>query len=383
MNPEEYYDVAIVGGGLAGLAAAIELRKAGHSVIVFEKEKYPFHKVCGEYISLESWNFLISLGIPLMDLQVPHINTLFLSAPNGISLTTKLPLGGFGISRFTLDELLADKARENGIYIAEETKVQKVVFDDLFSLQFHSSALPLKNIKAKVCLGAFGKHSNLDVQWNRNFLTARDKKLDNFIGIKYHLVSDWPQHMIGLHNFNNGYCGISKIEHQKYCLCYMTTSTELKKAGNSISQLQETLLFKNPHLKKIFRNGTILQEFPVTISQINFNRKTQVENHILMLGDAGGLIAPLCGNGMSIALRTGKIAAFVAHDFLLHKITRNAMEQAYTLQWKKLFSNRLRNGRILQHFFGNTTTSNLFVGAFKTFPFLARPVIRMTHGDPF
>jgi len=43
------YDLAIVGGGLAGLSFSIQMAKIGYSVILFEKEKYPFHRVCGEY----------------------------------------------------------------------------------------------------------------------------------------------------------------------------------------------------------------------------------------------------------------------------------------------------------------------------------------------
>src|SRR6187455_493233 len=105
MQMHQQYDAAIVGGGLAGLAAAIQLSHAGHSVILFEKEKYPFHKVCGEYISLESWEFLIQLGLPLQDKNLPVIKSLFLTAPNGKSFKTKLPLGGFGISRYQLDWL--------------------------------------------------------------------------------------------------------------------------------------------------------------------------------------------------------------------------------------------------------------------------------------
>src|SRR5215203_6879911 len=109
------YDVAIIGGGLAGLSCAIEMSKAGHSVVLFEKEKYPFHKVCGEYVSLESWNFLQQLGIPLKDMALPVIDTLFLSAPNGNSFTTKLRLGGFGISRHLLDLSLSVLAKKNGV----------------------------------------------------------------------------------------------------------------------------------------------------------------------------------------------------------------------------------------------------------------------------
>src|SRR5215510_11531597 len=100
-----------MGGGLAGLALAIQSVRAGYSVVLFEREKYPFHKVCGEYISLESWNFLQDLGVPLSDMQLPVIRNLMVSAPNGKYIESPLPLGGFGISRFTIDNLLATLAR--------------------------------------------------------------------------------------------------------------------------------------------------------------------------------------------------------------------------------------------------------------------------------
>ena len=58
MELRPYYETVIVGGGLAGLAASILLARNGRQVALFEKESYPFHKVCGEYISMESWDFL-------------------------------------------------------------------------------------------------------------------------------------------------------------------------------------------------------------------------------------------------------------------------------------------------------------------------------------
>jgi menaquinone-9 beta-reductase len=378
MQLDEEYDVAIIGGGLAGLAASIQLAKAGHSVIVFEKEKYPFHKVCGEYISLESWEFLIQLGVPLQDMNLPVINSLFLTAPNGKSFKTNLPLGGFGISRHQLDWLLAQIVKQNGVHLFEETKVDDVTFDVVHQVYFHS-----KKIKASVCCAAFGKRSNLDVKWQRNFLSASDKRLANYVGIKYHVKTDWETNVIGLHNFEKGYCGISKIEEDKYCLCYMTNAANLKRSNNNISELEETILYKNPHLKRIFLNSEKCDSTPVTISQINFNKKTQIEDHVLMLGDSAGMITPLCGNGMSIALHTSKIAAELIKDFLKKKISRAQMETFYQKQWEHHFSKRLKTGRTLQGLFGSKRLSNLFVGAFKLLPGLAKPVIKMTHGKPF
>ena len=378
MQINDTYDVAIIGGGLAGLASSILLAKGGHSVILFEKERYPFHKVCGEYVSLESWDFLKRLGLALDEMNLPMIDTLLLTAPNGKSFRTKLPQGGFGISRFELDSQLANIAKENGITLVEESKIEKVRFEDRFELQAHSTS-----VAAKVCCAAYGKRSNLDLKWKRGFLKASNKRLDNYVGVKYHIRTKWENNVIGLHNFEDGYCGISKIEGDKYCLCYMTKADNLKKSNNNIELLEQKILSSNPHLKKILEESEKYESFPITISQINFNRKSQVENHVLMLGDSAGMITPLCGNGMSIALHTAKLASEVIDTFLNGTISREEMEETYESNWQTHFAARLRTGRSLQYFFGSKRLSNLFVAGFKALPFVSEPVIKMTHGKPF
>lgn len=383
MQVQQQYDVAIIGGGLAGLSCAIQLSALGYSVIVFEKEKYPFHKVCGEYISLESWNFFKQLGLDIEDMKLPIINTLFLTSPNGNSFTTRLPLGGFGISRYKLDDQLATLARQNGALILEETKVMQVLFNEEFEISFTSRLTQQKTVRTKICCGAYGKRSNLDVKWRRKFLQQQDRKLNNYVAVKYHIQTEWKDNVIGLHNFKDGYCGVSKIEEGKYCLCYMTSSKNLRICNNDIEHLERSVLMKNPHLEKIFSESNIMHEFPVTISQINFHKKSQVENHVLMFGDAAGMITPLCGNGMSIALHTSKIGAQLIRRFLQGEISRNHMEEQYIYQWQHNFARRLQTGRTLQKFFGSTILSNVFVSLFKMFPFLASPVVKMTHGKSF
>ena len=380
MSLNSQYDIAIIGGGLAGLAAAIQLSNMGHSVILFEKEKYPFHKVCGEYISLESWDFLCNLGLPLNEMSLPIIKRFILTSANGKSFSTKLPLGGFGISRYKLDAMLSQIAIQSGVSLMDETKVTEAKSDENNLVHIHTDKT---DFIAKVCCAAFGKRSNLDIKWNRSFLQSHDKKLNNYVAVKYHIRTRWDNDLIGLHNFENGYCGISKIEDDKYCLCYMTRAENLKSAGGQIPLLEKKFLFKNPYLNNILTTSEICDHFPVTISQISFNKKNQVEDHMLMLGDAGGMITPLCGNGMSIALHTSKIATGLINDFLNGKISRSEMENSYSSQWKEQFAKRLQTGRTLQKFFGSNLLSNLFVQSFKTFPFLATPLIKMTHGKPF
>lgn len=383
MVAENKYDVAIAGGGLAGLAAAITIGRAGYKVALFEKEKYPFHKVCGEYISLESWDYLGSLGLPLGELDLPVIKKFQLTAPSGKIFETQLPLGGFGISRWLLDDSLAKLAKQAGVDLQEGTKVDDVAFVNGEFLLTVTGPQGKGTAASRVCFASFGKRSNLDVKWKRSFLLKQDKRLDNFLGVKYHVHASWPADMIGLHNFRNGYCGISKIEGDKYCLCYMVRAEELQKAGNDMAVLQNILLSKNPALAKILKGIEVLPGFPVTISQINFADKTRVENHLLMLGDAAGMITPLCGNGMSIALHTAKIGAGLAIEYLGGKIAREEMETGYSREWNRNFAKRLKTGRSLQHFFGSERKSNGFVSLLRAFPFLAKPVIQLTHGKPF
>jgi flavin-dependent dehydrogenase len=379
LNNSNSYDVIITGGGLAGLALSIQLSKAGYSVALFEKEKYPFHKVCGEYISLESWNFLEELGLPLSDWNLPIIRKLLISSPDGESIEHELPLGGFGISRYKIDAALAGIARANGVALYESVRVTDMVFErSLFQVRTTTG-----EFSSKIACGSFGKRSNLDIKWRRPFTRKRSTKLNNYVGVKYHVKADLPADLIGLHCFTNGYCGISRVEDDRYCLCYMTTAENLQISNNSIPVLEKDILRKNPFLEKIFSSTLPLFEQPVTISQISFEKKEQVEDHLLFIGDAAGMVPPLSGNGMSMALHGSKIAFQCLDAFLRGLIARHEMEQEYIDQWNRQFGRRLWVGRLLQRCFGSASHTNLLLHSLKPFPRLVSFLIRQTHGQPF
>ena len=379
MQDDLTYDLAIVGGGLAGLSLSIQMAKRGYRVILFEKEQYPFHRVCGEYISLESWDFLQSLGLDLRSLNVSQIKRLSVSAKNGNSFEQELPLGGFGISRYKLDHCLAQIAKQSGVVLFEQTRVNEINYsNDEFNIQS-----TIGNFRAKVTVGCFGKRSNLDVKWKRPFVLAKKNKLNNYIGVKYHISYSFPNDLIALHNFKKGYCGISKIENEQYCFCYLTVADNLQSSGNDIKKMEQTILSANPHLKKIFEECEMLWKEPVVISQISFDKKNLIEDHVLMIGDAAGMITPLCGNGMSMALHASKIAAQQIMKFLEGTISREIMEQEYMDKWNKLFAKRLKAGRMLQHLFDSQWLTTLVIRLGRSFPSLIRRLIKQTHGDPF
>lgn len=379
MNNNNVYDIAVTGGGLAGLTMAIQGADAGYNVLLVEKEQYPFHKVCGEYISMESFGFLKSLGLPLADMGLPVINTLEISDGRGRPYHFDLPLGGFGISRYTLDHTLYNIAKAKGVNVCTETKVNDIIFNgDDFTIKTNK-----QDFIAKCTAGSFGKRSNLDVKWKRPFITSKSAGLNNYIGVKYHVRYQQEKNIIALHNFSNGYCGISNIEDGRCCLCYLTTAENLRKSGNSIKQMEKDVLMQNPQLHKIFSTAGFLYKEPLTISQVSFSKKSQVQSHILMAGDAAGMITPLCGNGMSMAMHAGKLALNNMHLFLQGGINRSGMEKCYEKQWQQLFSKRLFTGRMVQRLFGNNNTTALFLKVMSKNAWLAQKLISSTHGTPF
>lgn len=379
MNRDKLYDCAVIGGGLAGLTLSIQLAKQGYAVILLEKEQYPFHKVCGEYISLESWDFLERNGLPLSNMDLPIIKKLLVTAPDGKALSVGLPLGGFGISRYEIDNRLKKIAEQAGVTVIENCRVDDVLFEnERFSVYTLTGT-----VTCKTCCGSFGKRSNLDIKWKRPFISKTGNKLQNLVAVKYHIKTSFPADTIALHNFKNGYCGISKIEEDRYCLCYLTNADNLKQSNHSIAEMERKILSKNPELKNILENSKKLYSQPLSISQVSFQQKSQVENHVLLIGDAAGMITPLCGNGMSMAMHGSKIAAGLIDDFLQGKINRKQLEMRYRKTWIKVFGSRIRAGRVIQRFFGKTWVTNMFIRFMKRNPAFTRWLVRKTHGTSF
>ena len=367
-------EVLIIGGGLAGLTAAIHLSKKGFEVIVIEKNEFPKHKVCGEYISNEVVPYLNWLGINSKDLHPTLITKLQFSICNGKIVDCVLPLGGFGISRYALDEYLHRKAVSYGCTILKDS-VESVVFNEN---QFTVTTLNNVLLKAKIVLGAFGKRSNVDQKLNRSFI----QKKSPWLAVKAHYSGNFPDDLVGLHNFKGGYCGVSKVENDKINICYLADYETFKRYKN-IEEYQKAVVFKNPNLKLLFENCTMLFDKPLTISQICFEKKKAVENHILMIGDTAGLIHPLCGNGMAMAIHSAKIVSELVELFFNKEIKSRAdLEKKYKQEWKFNFEKRIRAGRFLARLLQHQKVSEFLLQIVIKFPLLLPKIIKRTHGKP-
>ncbi len=372
------YDVALVGGGLAGLAAAILLARAGWRVILFEQERYPFHKVCGEYLAEESLPLLERLGVPLAALNLPQIQRAVFSSPAGHVLDFPLQAGGVGISRYTLDALLVEQARLAGVVVQDGVAVRRVEGQPgAFVLQTAQAA-----VSARTVCGTWGKYSSLDVSLQREFTLPRYRP-QGLIGVKYHVQLDFPRDQVVLHSFPGGYCGLSAIENERYCMAYLASTQALRACDGDVEALEQTVLAYNPHLRDLLSRRQVLYAKPLVIAQVHFRSKTAQTRGILMAGDSAGLIAPLSGNGMSMALRAAVVLAELLPVYLRGACQFAELEAQYTRAWQQLFQRRLRTGRWLQACLRQPWAADLLIHLLQPFPGLVATLHRQTHGDSF
>lgn len=368
------YQVGIIGGGLAGLCSAIHLSKLGISCIVWEKGEYPRHKVCGEYVSTETLNYLSFLDFDPFAHGAVHIKEFQVSHWNGDITHAQLNQGAFGLSRYAFDDILYQLALKNNATVNSLENVTEVEKN----ANWYEVKTNKGSYQVEILLSAHGKKSNIDRLLDRDFF----QKDSNYIGVKYHYRFNIPSQQVSLHNFENGYCGVSMIEDEKVNVCYLTTKSMLKEYG-TIPEMEKAVLHKNPYLKDLFQNGENLFEEPKVISDFSFRSKTAVEDGILMIGDSAGLITPLCGNGMAMAIHAAYIVSTLLDQYFKKKMTKEELDSRYTEEWKEHFRSRIDFGYKVQKLFGRKTITSVALKGLQIAPFLLPKIIKKTHGNDF
>ncbi|WP_435579566.1 NAD(P)/FAD-dependent oxidoreductase [Gilvibacter sp.] len=142
----------------------------------------------------------------------------------------------------------------------------------------------------------------------------------------------------------------------------------------------DTVLKSNPHLKALLDETEMVFDKPLSIAQISFKDKPPVEGNWIMCGDTAGLIHPLCGNGMSMAIRSAEMACEELMDCFSERQDLNQALRGYQSRWKREFSKRLQMGRIASGIFSSDAGSSLAMDAIRFIPGILPFFIKQTHG---
>ncbi len=367
--------ILIIGGGLAGLISAIHLVKHGMQVVLIEKDTYPKHKVCGEYISNEVLPYFKYLELNIDGLAPVNISKFSISTQKGNVIHSTLPLGGFGVSRYALDHFLWQQAKSLGVQLIND-QVQDVLFKNT---GFEIKTLQSGSYTSDYVIGAHGKRSLVDKTLKREFSTIKSP----WLAVKMHFEASLDSDTVALHNFEGGYCGLSMVEKETINACYLVHYKSFKKYKD-ISTFQDKVMRKNPFLDTFFKNATPIFDQPLTISQVNFDKKEPVEKHVFMAGDAAGLIHPLCGNGMAMAIQSAQIlsSVLIKNYQGVTKFSRNELEEHYQKAWTSTFSKRLFAGRVLQKILLNGNLQQVSYILAGVLPAIVPKIIKQTHGEP-
>lgn len=380
---ENSWDVVVIGGGPAGCSAAISLSKRGLRVLLCEAKTYPHDKLCGEFLSPECAGMLDLLGMSerLPELGGVPIHSLKLTTADQNTWESRLPATALGLSRKTLDAALADQARRVGVTLQEAATVSGVSgnLPEGFNVEVTGSQRRT-TLRTRAVVAAHGKRAALDRVLGRNFLRRKAP----YIALKAHFHGPPIPGRIELHTFPGGYCGLSEIEEGKKVVCLLVSEQVFKGVcGENQGNLDgfiEWMKRQNLFLRSWLQWADRIHERWITIAQVPFALKPAMEGDIFMAGDSAGLIAPLAGNGIAMALDGGMLAADYLARHLAGEMSLKTVRKAYPAAWRRRFGLRLRLGQALQPLMLRPASASLALRLINTFPSLGQLLIERTRG---
>jgi flavin-dependent dehydrogenase len=374
------YDAIIVGGGLAGASLATHLAEDGRRVLVLEKRRLPAPKLCGEFLSPEVTQSLRRLGVlgAVRAAGAHRIRCARLTAAGGASFESALPRTALGFSRRRLDALLFENARTVGADARDETKVRAVEgrIGEGFSVETSGG----DRFVGRLVFGAYGRRGVLDRTLERPFLQEKAP----LVAFKAHYdatrLAGALDGAIEVHTFPGGYCGLARVETGAVNACWIAQTTALNEAGGGPEAMVAHSLSQNTALAgRMAAMERVSETFEAT-SQVTLRTKGCFAGGVCMVGDTAGMIAPLCGDGMAMALRASELAAAPALAFLDGRQSADGFRQSYERAWRRAFSTRLRLGRFAHRSGLRPARAAAVVRAFRWMPPLGRWFIRKTRG---
>jgi len=321
------YDLIVVGAGPAGSACAITAARSGAKVLLLEKNSFPRQKVCGEFVSSESLGLLHGLLEEDGRFQsAPAITSSRIFLDRKI-LTLPVSPAAQSIPRYDLDAALFQAAQRAGVTAKEEMTVNEVHRGSVFVVKTSE-----KTFTAHAVINTTGRWSKLT-----QFDVAGKEK---WLGLKAHFSEQSPSQSVDLYFFPGGYCGVTPVGPESINACAMVRA--------DVARTLEEVFAKEPRLMERSRSWKALFP-PVTTSPLYFREPQTESNGMLLAGDAAGFIDPFAGDGISLALQSGTLAASSIVPFLHGNCSLEQVHEQYRAEYQARFSPAFRNAARLRN----------------------------------
>ncbi len=340
----------MVGAGPAGSASAHYLASAGYSVILVDKSKFPRDKICGDFVSPVAQNELSRLGIT-GTLEFKRSNpisraSVYLDGNKLISRSVPkvkgLPRYGRVVPRVILDKLLLDSACRVGAIFLEDLKAVDIrIKHEGVELLLEGSS-GKKILKTRLLLGADGSNSTIAKLVRGQSPSSSDR----IIAIRgYFKDVEGPANQADLHFSRESFPG--------YCWLFPTgenqanvgvgTVLDTIPSGKSLNELLNQLIKNDLALHKRLRNAKLVGQirgWPLTTYNAN---QPLVDNRVMLVGDAAGLVNPINGEGIQYALLSGRWASEVA----ISSLTANDLSKEALSAYQEIVERELQYGMLL------------------------------------
>ena len=296
-------EVVVVGGGLAGSAAAIGLARAGREVVLLERERCAQHKVCGEFLSREALNYLEVLGVGVAGVGGVPIRGVRLACQAGVS-EAELPFRAMSVTRRRLDEELLQVAAAAGARVVRGCRVEGLERE---GAGWRAAVEGAEPVWAEAAFLATGKH---DVR-GRTRPKGRQPDLVAF-KMYWRLAPEQAAALEGhveLMLYRGGYAGLQPVEEGAVNLCCLVERVELQRLGGRWDHLLTAMQRECGLLRERLQGAEALLERPLAVAAIPYGYVRRASDGVWALGDQATVIPSFTGDGMSIALHSGCLAA--------------------------------------------------------------------------
>ena len=371
-NPKS--KIVIVGAGPAGAALAIHLAGRKFQVCLIEREKFPRHKLCGEFISPECLSHFRELGVldSMLSAGGERITQTVFYAPNGKNVAVPSEWfgasnGALSLSRAEMDFRLMERAREIGVRILEETQAVGLLFEgeNVCGARVKSKDGQTYELAADLIIDATGRaqvlgkfaarfkiqDSRFKIQDSRFKVLSSETKVvriqnpkskiqNRLVGFKTYLENvNLEKNRCEIYFFRGGYGGLSRVENNLANHCFLIKADVVKEFNGDAGKIVEEVIFKNKRAYETLKNAVpVIDWLAVSVDGFGVKNLNPAKN-LFSVGDSAAFIDPFTGSGMLMALESAEILA----DCIARECSASEqIAENYRILYRNKFQRRLR-----------------------------------------